>query len=61
MADPDDDKFVDCAIAGNADFIVTNDRHFRVLKGIKFPKVKVITLEEFFEMLTGEKVDIDGN
>ncbi len=29
-ADPDDDKFVDCAVAANADFIVTNDRHFNV-------------------------------
>ncbi len=28
-ADPDDNKFVDCAIAANAEFIVTEDRHFR--------------------------------
>src|SRR4030042_3114857 len=26
--DPDDNKFFDCAIAGNADYIVTNDKHF---------------------------------
>ena len=31
-ADKDDNKFVDCAIAGNADFIVTNDKHFNVVK-----------------------------
>lgn len=30
--DYDDNKFVDCAIAGGADFIITNDRHFDVLK-----------------------------
>jgi uncharacterized protein len=30
VSDPDDDKFVDAAIAGNVDFIVTDDRHFRV-------------------------------
>ncbi len=30
-ADPDDNKFVDCAIAVEADFIVTSDRHFDVL------------------------------
>jgi len=51
--DPDDNKFVDCAIAGNADFIVTDDRHFRVLKNIPFPKVKVISADDFVELLTG--------
>ena len=30
-ADRDDDKFADCAITANADFIVTSDAHFRVL------------------------------
>jgi len=50
-ADPDDDKFVDCAIAGNADFIISDDAHFRVLKNIEFPKVKVITSQEFLDLL----------
>ena len=31
VTDPDDNKFVDCAIAVEADFILTNDRHFDVL------------------------------
>ena len=31
-ADPDDDKFADCAIAGEADWIVTGDAHFEALK-----------------------------
>ena len=30
-ADPDDNKFVDCAIAAQADFVVTSDEHFRAL------------------------------
>ena len=30
-ADPDDNKFVDCAIAANAHYIVSNDKHFNVL------------------------------
>jgi uncharacterized protein len=30
-ADPDDDKFVDCAVAIEADFILTYDRHFEAL------------------------------
>ena len=50
-ADPDDDKFVDCAVAGNADFIVSNDHHFNILKTVDFPVVEVVTLEEFREIL----------
>ena len=30
--DPDDNKFVDCAIVAGADYIVSEDAHFRVLK-----------------------------
>jgi len=45
--DPDDDKFVDVAIAANADYLVTNDRHFEVLKQLEFPRVPVVSLQEF--------------
>ena len=45
--DPDDNKFVDCAISANTDFIITNDRHFRVLKKITFPQVVTMTLTQF--------------
>ncbi len=31
-ADPDDDKFADCAIAAEADYLITEYRHFDVLK-----------------------------
>ncbi|MFN7118862.1 MAG: putative toxin-antitoxin system toxin component, PIN family [Saprospiraceae bacterium] len=50
-ADPDDNKFVDCAIAASADFIVSDDAHFNILKNIDFPVVKVIGKDEFLEML----------
>lgn len=46
-ADPDDNKFVDCAVAAGAKFIVSEDRHFRVLRNIAYPKVEVRTIEEF--------------
>ena len=46
-ADPDDNKFVDCAICGNAELIVTNDAHFNVLKSIGFPIVEVKSIQEF--------------
>ena len=45
--DLDDNKFVDCAIASNADFIVTNDKHFNILKAIDFPKIDTLTIADF--------------
>ena len=50
-ADPDDNKFVDCAIIANADYIVSQDTHFDILKTIDFPKVNVIRIEEFAKEL----------
>ena len=50
-ADPDDNKFVDCAIAANAKYIVTEDHHFDVLKDIPFPHIEVISIEQFLDML----------
>ncbi len=50
-ADPDDNKFVDCAIAANAKFIVTGDHHFNVLKDIPFPSVPVVNIDEFLKEL----------
>lgn len=49
--DDDDNKFVDCAFASEADFLVTNDAHFRVLKNIPFPSIPILTLQEFFDRL----------
>lgn len=54
-ADEDDNKFVDCAISGNALFIVSNDNHFNILKSINFPKVTVIKVDDFMKMLGIEK------
>lgn len=47
--DEDDNKFVDCAITANAECLVSNDKHFRVLKSIDFPKINVLKLREFEE------------
>lgn len=49
--DADDDKFVDCAIACGADYLVTNDKHFNRLKEVPFPKVEIIRAEEFLALL----------
>ena len=50
-ADPDDNKFVDCALNSGADYIVTNDKHFNVLKSIPFPPIKVIDIDTFKDIL----------
>ena len=49
--DPDANKFVDAAIAANAEYIVTDDAHFNLLKSLKFPRVKIITAREFLVLL----------
>ena len=49
--DKDDDKFVDCAITAGADYIVTEDSHFDHLKQIPFPRLNVLTLDEFNDIL----------
>ena len=51
--DPDDNKFVDCAIQANARYIVTNDKHYDVVRQIDFPKVGVIRLLDFLLMIHG--------
>jgi putative PIN family toxin of toxin-antitoxin system len=45
--DPDDNKFVDTALMANADYLLTQDRHFNVLKNIEFPKIKILNILEF--------------
>jgi len=51
VADPEDNKFVDCAFNAGADYIVTNDKHFNVLKKIEFPSIKVIDIDMFKKMI----------
>jgi len=51
--DPDDNKFVDCAITCGASYIVSDDKHFRILKTIDWPKVDLKTLKEFAEEIAG--------
>jgi putative PIN family toxin of toxin-antitoxin system len=51
VADHDDDKFVDCAFAANAAYIVSDDSHFDVLKDIPFPQLLVLKLKDFLKRL----------
>ena len=45
--DPDDNKILECAIAGNVDCIVSNDKHLLKLK--KFRNIPILTPDEFVE------------
>ena len=49
--DPDDNKFVDCAITAGATYIVSNDKHFEELRKYDFPKVEVRKLTEFLKIV----------
>jgi uncharacterized protein len=51
ITDPDDNKFTDLAISGNVHYLVTNDKHFDILKTLDFPPVKVVDLETFRQIL----------
>lgn len=57
--DADDNKFVDCALNGGADYLVTDDKHFNILKRIGFPPLKIIRTEDFLDLL--ESSDIEMN
>jgi putative PIN family toxin of toxin-antitoxin system len=49
--DPDDNKYVDCALVSNADHLVSEDRHFSILRDIDFPRLSVIRIDEFLDSL----------
>jgi uncharacterized protein len=51
-ADPDDNAFVDCAIAADADYIITDDRHFSPLADAGY-KTQPITPDEFIARYRG--------
>jgi len=50
-ADKEDNKFSDCAIAAAADYIITEDSHFNILKQIDFPKMNIIGADDFMKMI----------
>ena len=52
-ADPDDDKFVDCAFKANARYIVTEDHYYDILRQTPFPYIDVVGIDEFLKVLRG--------
>ena len=57
--DVDDNKFVDCAVAADAEFIVTNDAHFNILKEIDWPKVSIINIADFSSQIANHSLHQD--
>ena len=45
--DVDDNKFIDCYVAANAEYLLTHDAGFKTLKTLPFPVIRVISLDEF--------------
>jgi len=51
--DPDDDKFIECAVSGNADYIVSGDRHLLQLK--EYSDIKILKASEFLGLVNEEE------
>jgi putative PIN family toxin of toxin-antitoxin system len=50
--DPEDNKFVDCAVGAQADHLVTDDHHFNLLKTVSFPMISMLGSNDFLRVLT---------
>lgn len=53
--DPDDNKFLESAIAGEAEYIVSQDKHLLNLK--EFRGIKILKPEEFLKIIDSSKVE----
>ena len=45
--DPDDDKILECAVAGNADYIISGDSH--LLDIGEYRDIRVLNPDQFLE------------
>lgn len=50
LDDPDDDKFIECALACNADYIVSGDSHLLKIK--EYAGIKVLNASEFLSVIS---------
>jgi putative PIN family toxin of toxin-antitoxin system len=53
-ADPDDDRILECAVSGNADLIVSGDRHLTKLK--RFQGIGIVRPVDFLRTLGRERM-----
>jgi uncharacterized protein len=54
LKDMDDNKFLDCAFASNAHYLVSDDKVFKSLENVDFPKVNAVRLDDFSNILEKE-------
>ena len=47
--DPDDDKFIEAAVAGNAAYIISQDKHLLMIG--EFRGIKIVTPEDLLKEL----------
>jgi len=47
IEDPDDNKFVDCYISSNSQYLITEDKHFEAVRQLDFPKINLISAKYF--------------
>ena len=51
--DPDDDRVLECALKGSADYIVTGDRHLLKLGG--YEAIPIVTVRQFLDAAEAEE------
>jgi len=47
--DPDDDKILECAVIGNADYIITGDHH--LLSLVNYKDTAIVTSTDFLNLM----------
>lgn len=52
MDDPDDNKFLECAVEANAEFVISGDPH--LLKIGAYKTVKILDVDEFLNIFSKE-------
>ncbi|WP_420265241.1 putative toxin-antitoxin system toxin component, PIN family [Candidatus Magnetominusculus dajiuhuensis] len=55
-ADPADDKFLSCAIEGEADYIISGDVHLLTLKHYK--GIQIVNAATFMQIITSQELDV---
>ncbi len=53
--DVDDDKYVDCAVAASADYLISDDRHFNVLDTCDFPQITRLRLAQARQFIAPDR------
>jgi putative PIN family toxin of toxin-antitoxin system len=48
--DPDDERVLECAIAGRADYVVSGDQH--LLKLGSYDRIPIVTVRQFMDRVT---------